>query len=99
MPLGFSRSSNWHMQGRQQQTSPTIQPMIRGAASFLRSHGPSPPHALGAIERLLDTPRPHTRWLGVAASGARRMARAHGLGGGARRSGTNGARSGGAHHG
>lgn len=29
-------------------------------------------HAAAAIERLLDTPRPRTRWLGVAACGARR---------------------------
>jgi uncharacterized protein (TIGR02270 family) len=34
------------------------------------------PHSLaaGAIHRLLDTPRPRTRWLGVAACGARRLA-------------------------
>ncbi len=29
--------------------------------------------AAAAIERLLDTPRPRTRWLGVAACGARRL--------------------------
>jgi uncharacterized protein (TIGR02270 family) len=38
-----------------------------------------PAHALGAIERLLDTPRPRTRWLGVAACGARRIIRQRGL--------------------
>ena len=35
--------------------------------------------AVDAIERLLDTARPRTRWLGVAASGARRMVRQRGL--------------------
>ena len=32
-------------------------------------------HAEAAIDRLLDTPRPRTRWLGVAACGARRLVR------------------------
>jgi uncharacterized protein (TIGR02270 family) len=36
-------------------------------------------HAQAAIERLLDTPRPRTRWLGVAACGVRRAAPQHGL--------------------
>jgi uncharacterized protein (TIGR02270 family) len=35
--------------------------------------------AAGAIERLLETPRPSTRWLGVAACGARRIIRQPGL--------------------
>jgi uncharacterized protein (TIGR02270 family) len=36
-------------------------------------------HATGAIARLLDIPRPRTRWLGVAACGARRTVRQPGL--------------------
>ena len=36
-------------------------------------------HAVGTIERLLDTPRPRTRWLGVAACSARRAVRQRGL--------------------
>jgi uncharacterized protein (TIGR02270 family) len=36
-------------------------------------------HASGIIGQLLDTPRPRTRWLGVAASGARRAVRQSGL--------------------
>ena len=36
-------------------------------------------HAADAITRLLDTPRPRTRWLGVAACGARRNVRQPGL--------------------
>ena len=36
-------------------------------------------HAAGVIEWLLDTPRPRTRWLGVAACGARRSVRQYGL--------------------
>jgi uncharacterized protein (TIGR02270 family) len=36
-------------------------------------------HAASAIERLLDTPRPRTRWLGVAACGARRSVLQPGL--------------------
>jgi uncharacterized protein (TIGR02270 family) len=36
-------------------------------------------HVSGLIEQLLDTPRPRTRWLGVAACGARRIVRQYGL--------------------
>jgi uncharacterized protein (TIGR02270 family) len=36
-------------------------------------------HAAGTIAYLLDTPRPRTRWLGVAACGARRMVKQPGL--------------------
>jgi uncharacterized protein (TIGR02270 family) len=49
----------------------------RGLVSALAWVGRA--HAAGAIERLLDTPRPRTRWLGVAACGARRMVRQPGL--------------------
>ena len=36
-------------------------------------------HAASAIARLLETPRPRTRWLGVAACGARRSVQQPGL--------------------
>jgi uncharacterized protein (TIGR02270 family) len=42
----------------------------RGLVSALAWVGRT--HAAAAIERLLDAPRPRTRWLGVAACGARR---------------------------
>ena len=45
----------------------------RGIVSALAWVGRA--HARSAIGRLLDTPRPRTRWLGVAASGARRSVR------------------------
>lgn len=38
-----------------------------------------PAHARVVIERLLDTPRPRTRWLGLASSSARRTLRVRGL--------------------
>jgi uncharacterized protein (TIGR02270 family) len=38
-----------------------------------------PFHAARTIERVLDSPRPRTRWLGAAAGGARRAVRQRGL--------------------
>lgn len=49
----------------------------RGLVSALAWVGRA--NAAGQIARLLDTPRPRTRWLGVAACGARRIVRQPGL--------------------
>ena len=49
----------------------------RGVVSALAWADPS--HAVGAIDQLLDTPRPRTRWVGVAACGARRIVQQPGL--------------------
>ena len=75
-----SRSSNWQYARAADTASEPYHPAYdpwRGVVSALAWADPS--HAVGAIDQLLDTPRPRTRWVGVAACGARRIVQQPGL--------------------